>query len=135
MCVNERVNMILQKKNKSLRMFHTMAVGQEDNKFQQFDWWRAKVCLLGLHTKDQKPPKCLGGSTFVSFGTKSLSGGRKFLQDIDGNPNSPFVDKLFFRNLHKLSNLHILTPKVLCFIFSKLRQHGICDEIEKLKKT
>jgi hypothetical protein len=27
---------------------HTTAVGQEDKGFQQFDWWRAKVCLLSL---------------------------------------------------------------------------------------
>jgi hypothetical protein len=32
---------------------HTTAINREDKGFQQFDWWRAKVCSLGLHTRGQ----------------------------------------------------------------------------------
>jgi hypothetical protein len=28
-----------------------MPIGQEDKGFQQFDWWRAKVFILDLHTR------------------------------------------------------------------------------------
>jgi hypothetical protein len=44
---------------------------------------------------------------FVSFGTKSLLGGGKFVQDKDGNSNSPQADNPFFPNLYKFHNLHI----------------------------
>ena len=27
-----------------------MVENQEEKGFQQFDWWKAKVCPLGLHT-------------------------------------------------------------------------------------
>ena len=33
-----------------LGVLHTIAIGQEDNKFQQFDWSRTKVHLLDSHT-------------------------------------------------------------------------------------
>jgi hypothetical protein len=46
---------------------HTMAFGEEDKGFQQFDWRRVKVCPLSLHTRDQWPPKCLHGNTFCEF--------------------------------------------------------------------
>jgi hypothetical protein len=52
--------------------------------------------------------KCLHGSTFGSFGAKNLSDGRKFLCNINGNPNAPQANKLFFPNLHKVHNLYIL---------------------------
>jgi hypothetical protein len=45
---------------------------------------------------------------FVSFGAKSLSNGAKFIQDENGNPNSPQEDKLSFPNLYKLHNLYFL---------------------------
>jgi hypothetical protein len=48
---------------------YTMAEGGEEKEFQQFDWWRVKVCPLGLYmggqSKGEHPPKCLHGSTFV----------------------------------------------------------------------
>jgi hypothetical protein len=45
---------------------------------------------------------------FGSFGTKSLSGGGKFVHNIYGNPNFLGVDKLFFPNSYKLHYLYIL---------------------------
>jgi hypothetical protein len=45
---------------------------------------------------------------FGSFGAKSLSGGRKLVRNIDGNPNSPRTSKFFFLNLYKVYNLCIL---------------------------
>jgi hypothetical protein len=45
---------------------------------------------------------------FESFGTKSLFGGGKFVYNINGNPNSPQANKLFFPNLYKFENLYIL---------------------------
>jgi hypothetical protein len=45
---------------------------------------------------------------FVNFGAKGLFGGGKFVHDIDGNPNSPQEDKLFFPKLYELYNLYIL---------------------------
>jgi hypothetical protein len=49
---------------------------------------------------------------FGSFGAKSLSGGRKLIHNIYGNPNSPWANKIFFLNLYKVYNLYILTPKI-----------------------
>jgi hypothetical protein len=48
---------------------------------------------------------------FVSFGTKSLFRGRKFIRNIYGNPIPPWMDKLFFQNLYKIHNLYFLIPK------------------------
>jgi hypothetical protein len=45
---------------------------------------------------------------FVSFGTKSLFDRRKFVHNINGNPNSPQVNTLFFPNLYKVHNMYIL---------------------------
>jgi hypothetical protein len=42
------------------------------------------------------------------FGAKSLSGGRKLVCNIYGNPNFLSTDKLFFLNLYKVYNLYIL---------------------------
>jgi hypothetical protein len=62
--------------------------------FEQCDWWRAKVYPPGLHTRGQ----CSKDDTFqnaymaillVTFSTKSLFGGGKFVPDIYKNPNSP----------------------------------------------
>jgi hypothetical protein len=39
---------------------------------------------------------------FMGFGANSLSGGRKFVQDIYGNPNSPRADKQFFIKIFKI---------------------------------
>jgi hypothetical protein len=36
-------------------------------KISACDWWRAKVCLLGLHFGGQRPPKCLHDNTFCEF--------------------------------------------------------------------
>jgi hypothetical protein len=53
---------------------------------------------------------------FVSFDAKSLSNGRKFIQDKNGNPNSPQANKLFFPNVYKLYNFYFLSDfyLVLC---------------------
>ena len=40
---------------KCYRALRTMAVGRVDKGFEQYDWCRAKVCLLGLHTRGQWP--------------------------------------------------------------------------------
>jgi hypothetical protein len=45
---------------------------------------------------------------FESFGTKSLFGEGKLVNNIYGNPNFPRADKLFFLNLYKIYNLYIL---------------------------
>jgi hypothetical protein len=45
---------------------------------------------------------------FGSFGAKSLSGGKKLVRNIYGNPNSHRVDKFFFLKLYKVLNLYIL---------------------------
>jgi hypothetical protein len=44
----------------------------------------------------------------VSFDAKILSGGRKLVRDIYGNPNPPQANKFFFPNLYKLHNSYIL---------------------------
>jgi hypothetical protein len=59
-------------------------------------------------TKEQHPPKCLHGNTFCKFDVKCFSGGEEFVHNIYGNPNSHQEDKLFFPNLYKLHNFHIL---------------------------
>lgn len=41
---------------------------------------------------------------FASFDAKSLYNGRKFIEDKNGNPNSPQTNKLFFPNSYKLHN-------------------------------
>jgi hypothetical protein len=51
---------------------------------------------------------------FVGFGAKSLSTTGKFVQEKNGNQNSPQVDKLFFPNLYKLCNLYVLMDIYLC---------------------
>ena len=54
-------------------------VGWEDKRFLQFDWWRRKVCLLGLYTKghrskDKTLRNAYMEALFVSFGAKNLVG-------------------------------------------------------------
>jgi hypothetical protein len=41
-------------------------------------------------------------SLFGSFGGKSLFGAGKFVHNMNGNPNSPQADKIFFPNLEAL---------------------------------
>jgi hypothetical protein len=79
-----------------------MAMGRVDKGFEQYDWWRAKDCLLALHTRGQRPTdnalqNAYMAALFVSFGAKSLSGGGKLVHNIYGNPNSPRADKQFFQ--------------------------------------
>jgi hypothetical protein len=45
---------------------------------------------------------------FCEFWHQSLSGGKKFIYNIYGNPNCARLDKLFFPNLYKLYNMSIL---------------------------
>jgi hypothetical protein len=59
--------------------------------------------------KDNDLQNVYMGALFGSFGTKSLSRGRKFVHDIYENPNFPWEDKFFFLNLYKLHNLYSLT--------------------------
>jgi hypothetical protein len=54
---------------------------------------------------------------FGSFGVKSLSCRGKFVNNINGNPHSPQVDKIFFPNFYKIQNLYILMD--IYFILSK----------------
>jgi hypothetical protein len=66
-------------------------------------WWKAKVCLLSLHTRGQQPKdntyqNVYMVALFVSFGAKSLSSGTKFVRNIDGSPSSSQVGKLFLPN-------------------------------------
>jgi hypothetical protein len=51
-----------------------MAEGREEKEFQQFDWWRARVCPLGLHMGGRRPKEnALQNATlFESFGSKSF---------------------------------------------------------------
>jgi hypothetical protein len=52
----------------------------------QFDWWRAKVCPLSLHTKGQWPTD--NGLQNVYMTTLSWSFGEKrFVRNNNGNPN------------------------------------------------
>jgi hypothetical protein len=63
----------------TLSAVHTMAVGQEEKEFQQFDWWKAKVCpLVGLHIGGCRPKEntlqyAYMVVLFESFGAKSFS--------------------------------------------------------------
>ena len=56
------------------------------------------------------------GAFFVSFGTKILSCGDKFIQDKIGNPNSLWMNKPFFPKLYKLYNLYILMDFYLALL-------------------
>jgi hypothetical protein len=96
-----------------------------DKGFQQCDWWRVKICSLSLHTKDQRPKDntlqiIYMVAFFMNFGAKNLCGGRKFVHNIYGNPNSLEIDNFFFPNVYKLHNLYILTPKIPCVFLTKL---------------
>ena len=51
---------------------------------------------------------------FGTFDAKSLFSGGKLVHNINGNPNSPWEDKLFFLNLYKVYNLYILMD--LCHV-------------------
>jgi hypothetical protein len=98
------------------RALHTTVVGWADKGFEQFDWWRIKICPLGLYTRGQRPidkglQNAYKAALFGSFVVKSLSGGGKLVYNIYGNPNSPRADKLLFLNLYKVYNFDILTPK------------------------
>jgi hypothetical protein len=73
----------------------------------------SKVCPLGLHMRGHQPKdnallNVYIATIFVSFGSKNLFGRRKFVYNINRNPNSPREDNCFFSNLYKLYNLHIL---------------------------
>jgi hypothetical protein len=70
--------------------------------------------MLSLHNSQQSP-KRLYGSIVESFGTKSLSSGKKLIRNNYGNPNSPRADKLFFSKLYKVYNLYILMDFYLVF--------------------
>ena len=78
---------------RGLEGFHTMSIGQEVKKIQQFDWWRARGQPLGLHTSGQTP-KVKGlqstymGVFFDTFGAKSLAPRQEFASSENGNPNS-----------------------------------------------
>jgi hypothetical protein len=65
-------------------------------------------------------------AVFGSFGAKSLSGGRKLVNNIYGNPNSPRVDKLFFLNLYKIYNL---------YIFNELLPYPLQECLSKVLST
>jgi hypothetical protein len=83
-----------------------MAVVWEDKGFQQFDWSRVEICLLGLHTRSQWSKDNILQNPyiarlFVSFGIKSLANGGRLVQSSNENPNSPKEDKLFSPNLYK----------------------------------
>jgi hypothetical protein len=67
----------------NLRLLHTIADHQEKKEFQQFDWWRVKVCPLALHiggqsSKDNTLQNAYMVAFFVSFGAKSFSSQQKF---------------------------------------------------------
>jgi hypothetical protein len=73
----------------------------------------SKICPLGLNTRCQWPKdnalqNAYMTTHFVSFGTKSLSSGGKFVHNIYVNPNSPWADKFFYPNLYKIHNLNTL---------------------------
>jgi hypothetical protein len=70
-----------------------MVVGLADKGFQQCDWWKTKVCALGLYTrgqqlKDNALQNVYLEALFVIFVAKNLFGGRMFIHNIYGNPNS-----------------------------------------------
>jgi hypothetical protein len=49
-----------------------MVVGQDDKGYEQFDWWRVKVWMLGLHIvgqwlKHNGLQKCLHNNIFREF--------------------------------------------------------------------
>jgi hypothetical protein len=80
-----------------------MAIGQEDKGFQPFNWWRGKVCPLDLHVRCQWPKgnglqNTYIAEIFVSFGARKLYSGGKFIQNKNGNPNSPQEVYFFFLN-------------------------------------
>jgi hypothetical protein len=92
---------------------------------------RSKSCQLNLRTRDQWPKdKVLQNAhmatLFVSFDTKSLTNGEKFVQHIYGNPNFPQANKFFFPNSYKLHNLYILMDFYSCKVCPMSSQsHGL----------
>jgi hypothetical protein len=55
-----------------------MVEDQEEKEFQQFDWWRTKVCPLGLHTRHHCPNESTLQNAYMailleSFGTKNFT--------------------------------------------------------------
>jgi hypothetical protein len=71
-----------------------MAFGREDKGFKKYDWWKGKVCPLDFYTRGQHPTDYILQNAYIailfgSFGTKSKSGGRKYVHNIDENPNFP----------------------------------------------
>jgi hypothetical protein len=53
-----------------------------------------------------------------SIGTKSLYGGGKFVYNMNGNPNSPQIDKISFPNKYKFYNFYILIDFYLVFLMT-----------------
>jgi hypothetical protein len=55
-----------------------MAEGRKEKEFQQFDYWIAKVCPLGLHTGGRRAKENAFQNAYMvafveSFGVKSFS--------------------------------------------------------------
>jgi hypothetical protein len=65
---------MLSLKVEKLGVLHTMAVGLKDKAFQQFDWWREKVCPLGLHIEGNNLQNAYIAALFVISNAKSLFG-------------------------------------------------------------
>jgi hypothetical protein len=66
-----------------------MVEDQVEKEFQQFDWWRAKVCLLDLYTRGHCPKEntlqiAYMAVLFENFGTKSSSSQQEFGQNKNG---------------------------------------------------
>jgi hypothetical protein len=86
-----------------------MAEGQDKKEFQQFDCWRAKVCLLDLHTRGQCPKENILQNAYmatllVNFGAKSFPFQQKFGQDKNGIPNYGQEEDFFFHlNIQNLT--------------------------------
>jgi hypothetical protein len=66
-----------------------------------------KFICLGLCTKGQQMPPI---SLFASFGAKSVTGGRKFVHIIYGNPNSLQIDKVSIPNKDEVHHFSFLNP-------------------------
>jgi hypothetical protein len=75
-------------------VLHTIAIGQDDKGFQQFDRSRIKVCHLDLHTKSQWSKDDLLQNAYMAILFVSLAIYKNFIHYINSKPNDPQENNL-----------------------------------------
>jgi hypothetical protein len=87
-----------------------MVEDQEEKEFQQFDWWRTKVCPLGLHTRHHCPNESTLQNAYMailleSFGTKNFTSQTMVKRKNYGTKNFSSWQKIKFGELGTTSHL------------------------------